>query len=273
MSTVPTTGPGVRRLSPLALTLADSATMIRRSFKHALRYPSMTISTVLMPAFMLLLFVGLFGRSMGAGLAGTAADGLEYVDFVAPGVLVVAAAAAGVATSVAVCVDMTKGIVNRFRTMSIARTSVLTGHVVGSVVQAMAGVILVAGIALAMGFRPTAGVLEWLGALGLLTLLSFALTWLSVALGLLAKNPEGASNTPLLFQLLPFLGSAFVPTETLPSAVRWFAEYQPFTPINATLRGLLLGLPVGDNAIIAVAWCLVLAVAGYAWSKMLFNRR
>jgi ABC-2 type transport system permease protein len=167
---------------------------------------------------------------------------------------------------------MTEGIIARFRTMAIARVSVLTGHVVGSLIQAMLGIAVVIGVALLVGFQPSASVGDWLATAGLLALMAFALIWLSVALGQASKTVEAASNVGLPLVLLPFLGSGFVPTDSMPAGLRWFAEYQPFTPIIETLRGLLMGTPIGNNGVIALGWCVVIALGGYLWSKKLFNR-
>jgi ABC-2 type transport system permease protein len=156
--------------------------------------------------------------------------------------------------------------------MAIARASVLTGHVLGSMIQAMLSVAVVIGAALLTGFRPAAGPLAWVAAAGVLAMISFALTWLTVALGLVAKTVEAASNSPMFLILLPFLGSGFVPTHSMPTGLRWFAEYQPFTPATETLRGLLMGTPIGSHAIIAIAWCAGLALFAYLWAKKLFNR-
>jgi ABC-2 type transport system permease protein len=158
---------------------------------------------------------------------------------------------------------MTEGIVNRFRTMAISRGSVLTGHVVGSMIQTLASVAFVIAVAFALGFHPTAGPLEWAGAIGLLALVMFALTWLSTAFGLVTKNVETASNAPLPLQFLPFLGSAIVPTDSMPDGMRQFAENQPFTPIIETLRGLLMGTHIGNSAVWAVGWCVALTLGGY----------
>jgi ABC-2 type transport system permease protein len=168
--------------------------------------------------------------------------------------------------------DMTEGIIARFRTMAISRASVLTGHVLGSMIQSMLGIAIVIGIAVFIGFRPTADLAAWIAAIGVLAMVSFALIWLSVALGLVSKSVETASNLPMFLLLLPFLGSGFVRTDSMPAGLRWFAEYQPFTPVTETLRGLLMGTPVGSNAIIAIAWCASIALLGYLWAKKLFNR-
>jgi len=245
----------------------DSMTMLRRNLKHALRYPSLTIGTIGVPVIFLLLFAGVFGSALGVGIGG-----VDYIDYLAPGIILMAATSGSIGTAVSVSMDMTEGIINRFRTMAISRTAVLTGHVVGSVIQTMISIVAVVAVALAMGFRPTATFLEWLAVAGLLVMLIFALTWISAALGLVAKGPEAASNAPLPFTFLPLLGSGFVPTETMPAGVRWFAEHQPFTPIIETLRGLLMGTPIGNNGWLAVGWCVAIALAGYLWARSAFQR-
>lgn len=177
-----------------------------------------------------------------------------------------------IGTAVSVSNDMTEGIIARFRTMAIHRGSVLVGHVVGSVLQCIASVILVGAVALAIGFRSTdATPLEWLAALGLLALFATAFTWIAVGMGLISPSPEAASNNALPMILLPLLSSAFIPVETMPGWFRPFAEYQPFTPAIETLRGLLLGTEIGHNGWLALAWCLALTVLGYLWSTAKFN--
>jgi ABC-2 type transport system permease protein len=260
-------------MTTLAYTLTDSATMLRRNLKHALRYPVLTLMVAGIPVVLLLLFVFVFGGTLGAGLGGLSGGRAEYADFLTPGILVLAIASAAQGTAITVAMDMTEGIIARFRTMSIARASVLTGHVVGAVIQTMIGLAFVVVVALLVGFRPDASVLEWLAATGLLALASFALSWLSVAMGLAAKSVEGASNLPMPLILLPFLGSGFVPTESMPTGLRWFAEYQPFTPIIDTLRGLLTGTAIGSSGVLAVAWCAALALVGYLWARSRYDRR
>ncbi len=258
-------------MTTMSYALSDSSTMLRRNLRHAMRYPTMLLATVVIPTSMLLLFVFAFGGTIGHGLAGTVKV-KSYVDYISPGIFMLSMTAAAMATSIGVAVDMTKGIINRFRTMAISRTSVLTGHVFGGVIQAMVSVVILIGVALLVGFRPTADIGEWAAAFGLLALLTFALTWIAVAFGLLAKTVDTASNTPMILQVLPFLSSAFVPPASMAAGLRWFAENQPFTPINNTLRGLLLGTPIGNDWILAIVWCAGLALAGYLWSKRLFRR-
>ncbi|GAB2903651.1 ABC transporter permease [Streptomyces mayteni] len=260
-------------MSALALTVTDSATMLRRNLRRAVRYPAMTFSVLLMPIMMLLLFNYAFGNTLGTGITTMGGVGdVEYIDYVAPGIILMTATSGAVATAVSVCVDMTQGIVKRFRTMSVSRAAILAGHVVGSVLQTMIGLVLVVGVALAIGFRPNADALEWLAAFGLLGLVTLALTWLAAAMGLVAKTPESASNTPLPLTFMPFLGSAIVPADSMPDSMRWFTEYQPFTPMIETLRGLMLGTEIGNSGLISVAWCLALTVAGYVWARVAFAR-
>ena len=260
-------------MSTLAYTLTDSATMLRRNLRRLLRYPSMTVLLVGMPIVFLLLFVYVFGGQLGAGFTGGHVGRGAYLDYVMPGILLMTVAAAAQGTAITVAMDMTGGIIDRFRTMAIARASVLTGHVIASVIQALFGLVVVLAVALALGFRPAAGPVAWLAAVGVLTLFAFALVWLSAALGLAAKTVETASNTPMVLTLLPFLGSGFVPTATMPAGLRQFAEYQPFTPATESVRGLLGGTGAGTNAIAAVAWSAGIALAGYLWARHLYNRR
>lgn len=258
-------------MTTLSGAFRDSVTMLRRDFRHSLRYPAMTIGGIAVPVVFLLLFVGVFGHTLGAGL-GAATSGASYVDYLAPGIIVMTAGAAAAATAINVCVDMNEGIIARFRTMAITRTSVLTGQVVGSLIRTFVSGALVMAVAFAVGFRPTATPVEWIAATGLFAMLTLALTWLAVAFGLLAKTPAGANSMSLIPEFLPFISSAFVPPDTMPAGVRWFAENQPFTPIIETLRGLLTGTPIGANAFLAVAWCAVIAAVGYLWARTLYDR-
>jgi ABC-2 type transport system permease protein len=169
--------------------------------------------------------------------------------------------------------DMTEGITARFRTMAISRASVLAGHVLGNTIQAIIAVALVLGVGLAVGFRPSASAIEWLAAAGLVVLISFALSWIGVGMGMQSKTVETASNLPLILTVLPLLGSGFVPTGSMPGWLQWFAQYQPFTPFIETIRGLLLGTPLGWNPLLAIGWSVVIAVGGYAWSMAIYERK
>ncbi len=257
-------------MTTLAHSLVDSRTMLHRQLLHLKRYPSLTGLLIGMPVIFLLLFVYVFGGTLGAGLGGDRGD---YVNYLVPGILLFTVAGAAAGPAISVATDMTEGIVDRFRSMAISRGSLLTGHVLGSLVQNFLAVLAVLGVAVLIGFRPTATAIEWLAVLGMLTATAFALTWFAVALGIVADSVETASNTPMFLSLLPFLGSGFVPTDTMPAGLRTFAEYQPFTPIIETLRGLLLGSPIGHSAIIALAWCAAISLASYLWAKRKYNQR
>jgi ABC-2 type transport system permease protein len=258
-------------MSTFAYALSDSKTMLRRNLKHAVRYPSVTFVVFAVPVVILLLFVYVFGGTLGAGLGGSGGGG-DYVDYVVPGILLMAIAGSSQGTAIAVSMDMTEGIIARFRTMGITRASVMTGHVLGSTLQTMLGVAAVIAVAFVVGFRPTASPVEWIAATGVLLMTTLSITWLAVALGLFPKTVEAASNLPMPLILLPFLSSGFVPTESMPAGVAWFAEHQPFTPIIETLRGLLFGTAIGDSATIALAWCVGIALVSYRWALRLYNR-
>jgi ABC-2 type transport system permease protein len=222
-----------------------------------------------MPVLFLLLFVYILGGAVGlGGQAGRAA----YATFITPGILALTAVAATTATAVSVATDMTGGITARFRTMPIARVSMLAGHVGASTIQVILGIVAVTAFALLAGFRSSASATNWLAAAGILVLFALALIWLSVALGLAAKTVESASNAPTPLIILPFLGSGFVATSSMPAAVRWFAEYQPVTPVINTVRGLLIGGPIGNNAIIGIGWSLAIILASFWWAQKLFSR-
>ncbi|MGV2919516.1 ABC transporter permease [Streptomyces sp. A1499] len=260
-------------MSALALAVRDSSTMLRRNLLHARRYPSLTLNVLLTPIVLLLLFVYVFGDVMSAGIGGGGADRSEYIAYLVPGILLMTIGATPAGTAVSVSMDMTEGIIARFRTMAIHRGSVLIGHVVGSVLQTVVSVVVVGAVAVAIGFRSTdATALEWLAAFGLLVLVAMAFTWIAVGMGLASPNAEAAGNNALPLIILPLVSSAFVPVDAMPGWFQPIAEYQPFTPAIETLRGLLLGSEIGHNGWLTIAWCLGLAALGYLWSKALFNR-
>ncbi len=258
-------------MSTLSLALRDSATMLRRDIRHSLRNLSVTLSGLLVPIIMLVLFVYVFGGAIGAG-QGLVAHGGAYIDYIAPGIIILTVGSGGATTAINLCMDMNEGIIARFRTMAIFRASVLTGKVLGSLIRTMITIVLVIGVALLMGFRPTANPVAWIAALGVIALFTFALTWMAVVFGLVGKTPAGANSLSLIFQLLSFTSSALVRPDSMSGGVRWFAEYQPFTPVIDTLRGLLLGTPIGNSAVFAVAWCAGLTLVGYLWARAVYNR-
>ncbi|MFE1931236.1 ABC transporter permease [Streptomyces sp. NPDC059474] len=260
-------------MSAFSLAVRDSATMLRRNLLHARRYPSLTLNLLLTPVMLLLLFVYLFGDTMSAGIAGSGADRSDYIAYVVPGILLMTIGSTVIGAAVSVATDMSEGIVARFRTMAIHRGSVLIGHVIGSVLQSIASVVLVGAIAVAIGFRSTdATALEWLAAFGLLVLFALALTWIAVGMGMASPNAEAASNSAMPLILLPLISSAFIPIDSIPGWFQPIAEYQPFTPAIETLRGLLLGTEIGHNGWLALGWSIVLTALGYRWSTASFKR-
>lgn len=257
-------------MSSLPLAVRDLTTMLRRNLLHARRYPSLTLNLLLTPVMLLLLFVYIFGDVMSTGIGGT--DRSDYIAYIVPGILMMTIGGTVIGAAVSVATDMNEGIIARFRTLAIHRGSVLIGHVVGSVLQCIASVVLVGAVAVAIGFRSTnATALEWLAAFGLLVLFALALTWIAVGMGMASPNAEAAANSAQPLILLPLISSAFIPADTMPGWFRPIAEYQPFTPAIETLRGLLLGTEIGNNGWLAVAWCVGLAVLGYFWSTAKFN--
>ncbi|MEU8670722.1 ABC transporter permease [Streptomyces anulatus] len=259
-------------MSSLSLAVRDANTMLRRNLLHARRYPSLTLNLLLTPVMLLLLFVYIFGDVMSAGIGGGGADRSAYIAYIVPGLLMLTIGSTVVGTAVSVSNDMSEGVIARFRTMAIHRSSVLVGHVVGSVLQSVLSVVVVGAVGVAIGFRSTdATVLEWLAAFGLLVLFSAALTWIAVGMGLISPNAEAASNNALPMVLLPMLSSAFIPVETMPGWFRPIAEYQPFTPAIETLRGLLLGTEIGHNGWLAVGWSIGLVLLGYFWATSKFG--
>jgi ABC-2 type transport system permease protein len=243
----------------------DSAIMLRRNFKHTVRNPVAVFNAVLLPIVIMLMFVGEIGGAFNVGV--------KYVDYATPGMIILAICYGLSATALAVNSDMTTGIINRFKVMDISRSAVLNAQVVASVLRSLIAVAAIIGVGFALGFRPHASVVDWLGAIGLIVLISFATTWLTVALGMAAKTPESAGMSAVPVLLLPFLSSAIVPADKMGPGIRQFAEYQPFTPMIETLRGLLTGHPSASKAIIAIAWCAGIALVGYLWSLTTFSKR
>jgi ABC-2 type transport system permease protein len=245
--------------------MSNSMTMLGRNFKHTVRNPVAVFNAVLFPIVLMLMFVYVIGGAFDVGV--------KYIDYATPGMIVLAICYGLSATALAVNSDMTKGIINRFKVMDISRSAVLSAHVAATMLRSLVAIAAIIGVAFALGFRSPASFLEWLGAIALIVLVSFAASWLTVALGLAAKTPESAGMATVPLILLPFLSSAIVPVATMGAGVRQFAEYQPFTPIIETLRGLLAGAPSAGDAIAAVAWCAGIALAGYLWALSTFKKR
>lgn len=252
----------------------DSVTMLRRNLLHWVRYPSLAIMLVAQPILFLLLFVYVFGGTLGAGLPGVPGGGgrTDYLGYITPGILIMAVASVALGTAISVAMDMTSGIIARFRTMDIAKVSVLTGHVLGAVLKTVLAVVVTLAMAVLLGYRSDAGVGHWSAAFVLLILLAFALTWLTVGMGLAADSVETASNTPMFLVLLPFISSGFVPTEEMPWGLRHFAEHQPFTPMIDTLRALTTGASPGTDLWLAIGWSVLIALVGYLWARRQFTK-
>jgi ABC-2 type transport system permease protein len=252
--------------------LRDSTTMLRRDLLHLRRYPGLSMFPILMPVVLLLLFVYVFGGTLGDGITVGGGRG-AYINFLTPGMLLFTVVGAAQITAISVAKDMTEGIIARFKTMRIWRPAVLAGHVFSSLVLTLISLVVTIAVAVLIGYHSAAGPLRWLAALGVLVLLAVALIWLSVALGLLAKSVETASNTPMFLTLLVFLGSSFVPVASMPAGLRWFAENQPFTPVTDTVRSLLASQHIGSAGVKAIVWCLAITAASYLWARYLYDRR
>jgi ABC-2 type transport system permease protein len=245
--------------------MSNATTMLGRNVKHTVRNPVAVFNGVLFPIVLMLMFVYVIGGAFD--IPG------NYVDYITPGMIVLTICYGLSGTALAVNSDMTKGIINRFKVMDISRSAVLSAHVAASMLRSLIAIAVLTGVALIMGFRPAASFADWLGVIGVVVLVTFALSWLTVALGLAAKTPESAGLISVPLVMLPFLSSAIVPAETMAAGVRQFADYQPFTPVIETLRGLLDGTPSGGDAIAAIAWCAGIAIVGYAWSLATFKKR
>jgi ABC-2 type transport system permease protein len=245
--------------------LHDTRVLCGRSMRHILRSPDTIITVAIMPIMFMLLFVYVFGGAIQAGTE-------NYVNYLLPGILLIAIASGIAYTAVRLFTDRQKGLFARFHSMPVARSSVLWAHVLTSLVSNAMSVVVIILVALIMGFRPGANVWEWLEVTGILLLFTLALTWLAVIPGLTAKSIDGASafSYPLIF--LPFISSAFVPTATMPAVVRVFAENQPVTSIVNTLRSLLNGEPIGNEIWIALAWCVGITVVAYFFAMRTYKR-
>lgn len=246
----------------------DTAVLTGRSLRHILRSPDTIITTAVTPIAIMVMFVYVFGGAIEAS-TGTG----SYIDYMLPGILLITIASGISYTAFRLFQDMQGGIFERFQSMPITRSSVLWGHVLTSLAANVISLVIVVGVALLMGFRSGAGPLEWLAVAGILLLFTVALTWIAVTPGLTAKTMDGATafSYPLIF--LPFVSSAFAPTENMPGPVRWFAENQPVTSIVDTIRALFAGEPVGGEIWIALAWCIGILVVAYAVATAVYRRK
>jgi ABC-2 type transport system permease protein len=246
--------------------IGDTAVLTGRSLRHITRSLDTIITTLLMPIGFMLLFVYVFGGAIKSGSG-------PYVDYLLPGILLIAIASGISYTGFRLFLDMQSGIFERFQSMPIARSGVLWAHVLTSLVANMVSAAVVVGVAIILGFRSGAGVLAWLAVAGILALFTLALTWIAVIAGLSAKSPDGASafSYPIIF--LPFISSAFVPTATMPGPVRWFAQNQPVTSIVNSIRDLLAQKPVSTDIWIALAWCVGVLVVALVFAMRIYRRK
>ncbi|MBP0725968.1 ABC transporter permease [Bacillus sp. RG28] len=245
---------------------SDTFTMSSRVMKHSLRSVDTIITTILMPILLMLAFVYIFGSAMTM-------NKVEYVNFIVPGVLLMCIGNGIAYTAVRVNTDMTRGIFDRFHSMPIAKSSILGGHVISTLLLNLLSVIAVILISFLMGFRPHADFVEWLLAAGMILLTIFAFTWMAVAFGLMAKSYEGASVFSYLLLGLMFVSSAFVPTNNMGSGLRAFAENQPMTPIAGSVRSLLAGHPVSGEIVTAVLWLVGVGILFYVISMNVYKKR
>ncbi|MGR6915546.1 ABC transporter permease [[Actinomadura] parvosata] len=245
----------------------DTAVLLGRSLRHITRSPDTIITTAIMPIAMMLMFVYVFGGAINIG------SGTSYVNYMLPGILLITVASGIAYTAYRLFMDMQGGIFERFQSMPTARSSVLWAHVLTSLVANLVSLVVVMLVALLMGFRSSAGVPAWLSVAGILILFTLALTWIAVIPGLSAKTMEGASafSYPLIF--LPFLSSAFVPTDTMPTVLRVFADNQPVTSIVNAVRALFAEQPVGNDIWIALGWCVGILVVAYAFAMNAYRRK
>jgi ABC-2 type transport system permease protein len=264
-----TTAPAPARATTAAplggWAVQDTVAMIGRSLRRSLRTPDTLIMGIALPVILMLLFVYVFGGAIQTGQA-------AYVDYVVPGIILLCAGYGAATTAVSVASDMTDGLMNRFRTLPVRPVAALTGHVVESVVRNGVSTALVVGVAYAAGFRPTAGLGEWLAAAGLVALYVLALTWVAVAIGIVASGPEAANGFTFAIMFLPYVSSAFVPPESMPRVLEVVATYQPVTPVTDTVRAWLTGAP-GGQPVVALAWCAGLLVVARLVAAWLFRRR
>jgi ABC-2 type transport system permease protein len=252
-------------MSTTSAPLADSRIMLRRNLKHIVRNPVTIFNGALMPVVLMLLLVYVLGGAFNVGG--------HYIEYATPGLILLAITYGLSGTAVSVSDDMAKGIINRFKVMNVSRSAVLTSHVAATMLSSAVAITAIIGMAFALGFRSPATLLDWLGAVGIIAAAAFAVAWLTVALGMAAKTPQSAGLAVVPLILLPFLSSAIVPAATMGAGVRQFAQYQPFTPIIESLRGLLAGTPSGGYTAAALAWCAAITLAGYLWALATFKRR
>ena len=246
----------------------DTFVMAKRSLRHTIRSLDTIITVAITPIALMLLFVYVFGGSFGAS-----SGSVKYIDFITPGIVIMCVVSGIAYAALRLNNDMTKGIINRFRTMPVASSSILGGHALSSVLSNLFSVVLVMIVAFLVGFRSDAGIAEWLIFTGILVLFTLATTWLAIVFGLLAKSAEGAGAFSYILILLLFISSAFTPTDKMNPILRAFADHQPMTPIVETMRSLLINGSAGESAWLAVAWCAGLLVVSYLLALRIYKNK
>lgn len=249
-------------------SMSNIRIMIMRNLIHVIRNPESLAMTIFLPIMVTLVFVYVFGGALGPG-----GDRKEYLNYVLPGIIIMAPAFGAYMTSIGVNNDMSKGIIDRFRTMNINQSSVLTGHIFASVVRNILGTIIIILFAYLIGFRAEVSLSEWFMIAGIFVIYSLMLSMVSLMVGLLVSNAESVGGAMMFIQFAPYVSSAFIPTETMPKALRYFAEHQPFTPIVNTIRGLFFGTDIGHDWLIALAWCLGIIIVSFIISKYAYLQK
>lgn len=252
-------------LRPRVSGLTAERVFVGRSLRHSLRDGESLLMAILLPVMLMLLFTFVFGGALDPTGG--------YVDYVVPGIILICAGFGASSTAVYVANDMKAGIIDRFRTLPLRASAVLTGHVVASLLRNLLATGVVVVVALLVGFRPTAEAAGWIGAFGVIALYILTITYLFAAIGLAASSPEGANGYGFIILFLPYLSSAFVPVSTMPSWLQWVSENQPITPVIETIRGLLMGTPIGDAAWWAIGWCAAILAVSCLWGAWLFRRK
>ncbi|KRA24382.1 multidrug ABC transporter permease [Microbacterium sp. Root61] len=257
--------PSTTGIRPRITGLTAESVFVRRSLLHSLRDGESLLMAILLPVMLMLLFTFVFGGAIDPSG--------DYVDYVVPGIILLCAGFGAASTAVYVARDLQTGIIDRIRTMPLRSGAVLTGHVIASLVRNLLATGVVIGVALLVGFRPTASAGGWVAAIALIAVYILTITYLFSAIGLAAGSPEAASGYGFIILFLPYLSSAFVPVDTMPSWLQWIAENQPITPIIETIRSLLFGLPLGTQPWWALGWCALILAISVVWGAWLFRRK
>ena len=251
---------------PRASVFYDSWVMFKRCLLISLRNPETLVMAVITPVFMMLLFGAIYGKIVNVGE-------ISYIDFIVPGIILQCVAQGTQYTAINICTDMTRGVIDRFRSMPITKSAVLIGHASASIVRNIITTSVTIGVAIAIGFRPQGGFVDWLMIAGILLLFIAAISWIAVFFGVISKTAE--SSTGLMFPLfiLPYVSSGFAPTDTMHKSIRWFAEYQPMTPVIDSARALMLGTPTDGSVPIALAWCVGIIIVAFTLAVQTYKHK